>query len=162
MFNNLIYKENVDEIHTSEAYFGKILFLEGNLLIPYINLGISNHILNKNDDLRFIDYCYFIVTDMYYLKINEKIIINSLNKGYDSTKSIYLGGSDLIKNQLIYDIELRGNNTFLQLKSSSKIGEKFWTPIATPNFDKNMDENRVERFINNENLPENLLKIFRN
>ncbi|WP_237390918.1 hypothetical protein, partial [Chryseobacterium sp. KMC2] len=59
-------------------------------------------------------------------------------------------------------IELRGNNTFLQLKSSSKIGEKFWTPIATPNFDKNMDENRVERFINNENLPENLLKIFHN
>ncbi len=160
MFTNLTYHENLDEIHTSEAYFGKVLFFGKNLLIPYINLGISNHKLNESTNLKFIDYCYFIAVNIYYLKINENIVMNSLNENYDSLQSIYLGGADLIENQLINDIELQAENIFLQLKPNSKLEEKFWTPIKTPHFNENMDKNMVRRFVNNENLPEDLLQKF--
>lgn len=161
MFKDLIYSQNIDEIHTSDAYFGQIIIVDNNLLIPYINLGISNHELNKSSDLKFIDYCYFVAIDIYYLKINGNIIFD-LNGVYNSSRSIYLGGDDLLKKQNVYEVEIQAKDAFLKLESDSKIYHKNWVPINTPNFEKNMNDNRVQVFINNMNLPQDLALIFKN
>lgn len=160
MIRDLIYKEHVDEIDTSDAYFGTIILFNEKMLVPYINLGISNHDLNRDDILKHINFCYIVFIDIDYLKIDGNIIKDNLLDKYDSIKSIYLGGDDLLKKQNIYDIEVQAKNSFLQLIYDSKINENYWVPIETPNFKRNMDEKSVNNFINNKNLPENLSLIF--
>lgn len=123
MFKDLIYNKNIDEIHTSDAYFCKILLAGKNLLIPYINLGISNHDLNRDDILKHINFCYTVFIDIDYLKIDGNLTKDNLLDKYDSRNSIYLGGDDLLRNQNIYDIEVQAKNAFLQLRYDSKITE---------------------------------------
>ncbi|PIF45764.1 hypothetical protein CLU96_2776 [Chryseobacterium sp. 52] len=159
MFKDLIYNKNIDEIHTSDAYFGKILLAGKNLLIPYINLGISNHDLNRGNILKHINFCYTVFIDIDYLKIDGNLTKDNLLDKYDSKNSIYLGGDDLLRNQNIYDIEVQAKNAFLQLRYDSKITENYWLPIENHNFKINMDEKLVKDFINNKNLPKNLIDI---
>lgn len=160
MFKNFIYKYHLDEIDTSDAYFGKLLFRNNAILIPYINMGISNHILNKENHLQYIDYCYFIAVDLKFLKINNDIIINKLPTKIDPLYSINLGGWDMLENQNVYDIEVQSDEKFIQLIDNSKISKEMWVPIETPNFRKNMNKDKVELFINNKELPINLLQLF--
>lgn len=155
--NNLIYKDHIDEIDTSDAYFGKILITDNNLMIPYINLGISNHKLNEGDYLKFINYCYFVAIDCHFLKINNDIILSDLKNKYNPLESIYLGGWDMLETQNIFDIEIQANNSFIQLVSNSEISKKMWVPLKGTLFPMNLDVNSVNNFINNKNLPENLV-----
>ncbi|KQT27031.1 hypothetical protein ASG22_20460 [Chryseobacterium sp. Leaf405] len=160
MHSDLIYNQNLDEIDTSEAYFGKIILFNEKMLVPYINLGISNHDLNRGDMLKHINFCYAVFIDIDYLKIDDKLMKDNLLDKYDSKSSIYLGGDDLLKNQNIYGIEIQAKNAFLQLRYDSKITENYWLPVETPNFKRNMDEKLVNSFMNNKNLPDNLSLIF--
>ncbi|MET3035874.1 hypothetical protein ABXT08_07230 [Chryseobacterium sp. NRRL B-14859] len=158
--NNFIYKEFLEEISTFESYFGKVIQHNNKMLIPYISLGVSEHPLNKLSKMKYIDYCYTVFMGINYLKINDNILINNLFDTYNLINSIYLGGNDLLGNQNIYDIEVQAENSFLQLSENYNISENYWTPINTPNFRKNMDENTVKNFINNKKLPKNLSIIF--
>ncbi|PIF45761.1 hypothetical protein CLU96_2773 [Chryseobacterium sp. 52] len=158
--NDLIYKEHIDEIDTSDAYFGKILFSKNNILVPYINMGISNHELNRTKELKHISYSYFVAIDFHFLKINNDIIINDLKNKYDPWESVYLGGWDMLENQNIFEIEIQANNTFIQLVSNSQINEKIWIPLKETFFPMNLDEFTVNNFISNKDLPKNLSLIF--
>lgn len=157
MINSLIFRNNLDEISTFDSYFGKIIFYNERMLIPYINLGISEHVLNPQSKMKYIDYCYTVFIDIDYLKINNNLIKDNLLDKYDPKNSIYLGGEDLIGDQNIFDIEVQAKDAFLQLNYNSEINEKHWVPIKTSNFKKNMDEVVVKHFIKNENLPKNLI-----
>lgn len=160
MVNNLIYKEHIDEIDTSDAYFGKIIFFKNNILIPYINMGISNHELNRTEQLKHINYSYFVAIDFHFLKINNNVIYNNLKNEYNSLESIHLGGWDMLENQDVFDIEIQTNKMFIQLINNSEISEKIWIPLKGTRFPMNLDECTVNNFINNTNLPENLLSTF--
>lgn len=157
MINSVIFRNNLDEISTFDSYFGQIIFYNERMLIPYINLGISEHALNPQSKMKYIDYCYTVFIDINYLKINNNLIKDNLLDKYDSKNSIYLGGEDLIADQDVFDIEVQAKDAFLQLNYNSKINEKHWIPIKTPNFKKNMDDAVVKQFIKNENLPKNLI-----
>lgn len=156
MISKLIFTEGIDEIDTFQSYFGKIIFKEDGILVPYINLGISNHRINPTQILMYVDFCYFVSEKISYLKINNRIIKNDLKINYDSTKSIYLGGNDLLENQNIYDIEVQSQNSFLQLLETSLVSYDQWAPVVTPNFETNMSFEKVNDFISNKNLPVNL------
>ncbi|MFT3995168.1 MAG: hypothetical protein QM660_12725 [Dysgonomonas sp.] len=160
-----IFFENLNEIDTSEAFFGTILFNNNSIVIPYINLGISNHILNLANHLKYVDYSYFVGTDIYYLKINQSIIINDLlNIDIDISESTYLGGMSIGETDSLYDIEIKAKIIFLQVKDNYRLTEitNMWIPVDCPNIKANMDPNKVNDFINNRNLPENIKKIILN
>ncbi|WP_027373916.1 hypothetical protein [Chryseobacterium sp. UNC8MFCol] len=159
MFKDLIYSHDINEIHTSDAYFGHIIFTTKSLIVPYINLGISNHELNKNNSLKFIDYCYFVAVDFSFLKINNDIIRDDLSNKYNPAESIYLGGFDMVGNQNIFDIEIQANKKFIQLINNSKIIDKMWTPVEGTLFPMNLDINKVNTFISNKSIPKNLLDL---
>lgn len=161
MTKNLIYENHLDEIDTSDAYFGKILFRNDAILIPYMNVGVSNHVLNKENRLQYINYCYFVATNLKFLKINNDIVIDKLETKIDTLNSINLGGWDMFENQNIFDIEVQSDEKFMQLIDNSEISKEIWVPIETPNFKKNMNEDEVRLFINNKELPINLSKLFR-
>lgn len=161
MFENLIHNENIDEIHTSDAYFGKVLLNGENLLIPYINLGISNHELNESNNLKFIDYCYFVAIDFSFLKINDNIILDNLKNKYNPLESSYLGGYDMLGNQNVFDIEVQANKRFIQLVKNYKIDEQIWIPLKELSFPINLDIDTLNDFVNNKKLPENLMILFK-
>lgn len=162
MLVDLIYKNHINEIDSTDAYFGKILFSGKNILIPYINMGISNHELNEKDYLKHINYSYFVAVDFNFLKINNsEIIVDELKDKYDSIKSIYLGGWDMLENQNIYDLEIQAKDSYIQLVCNYEISENIWIPIKGARFSMNLDETEVENFINNKKLPQNLLNIFK-
>jgi len=107
MIDNLIFQDKLDEISSFESYFGKIIFNSEKMLIPYINLGISEHALNLQSKMMYIDYCYVVFVNIIYLKINNNLMKNDLLGKYDPKNSIYLGGDDLIGNQDVVDFEVQ-------------------------------------------------------
>lgn len=134
MYNNL------EEIDSSESYFKKIIINEEILVIAYINLGISNHMLNETQKNLHIDRSYLICTDIDYLKVNNNIIINKNNE----SSHFYLGGYDL--DNKISEIEIKSNNLMLKILSDTIISDYYWTPIDTPNFKKNIDDDKLLLF----------------
>lgn len=155
----LIFEQNLCEIDTSESYFGKIIKRNNDfLVIPYINLGIAEHELNRSTRLKYINYSYIVGLKLLFLKLNSEIIIDRRGK-YENIESIYLGGNDLIINQNVFDIEFKAKKSFLQLVESSQIRNEHWMPIVTPNFPPNMEHILVDEFINNRNLPDNIKEI---
>ena len=157
----MIFEQNLNEIDTVESYFGKIIFDSNNLVIPYINLGISKHELNGDESLKFINYCYVVGINLSFLKINSGIAINRLNNDYNSSNSIHLGGNDLYlsNHQTIFDIEFQAQRSFLQLIDNSQIRTEYWVPESTPNFRLNMNTEIVKAFIQNGYLPSNIRKL---
>ncbi|KAA5533744.1 hypothetical protein F0919_14525 [Taibaiella lutea] len=155
----LIYQENLEEIHTFESYFGKTILSNKCLIMPYVNLGISDHELNPSSKMKYIDYCYVIALDFLFLKKNSDILLNNLNQEYDSTKSIYLGGNDLIGDQGIFDIEFQSKKSFTQVVEGYQLSSEQWLPVQTPNFKANMNPERIESFVQNKHLPNNIDEI---
>ena len=123
-------------------------------------MGISNHELNETKYLKHIDYCYFVALDFNFLKINNNGIFNELKDKYNSSKSMYLGGWDMLENQNIYDIEIQAKTSYIQLVSDYEISGEMWIPIKDSRFPMNLNETDVDNFINNKYLPKNLLNIF--
>lgn len=154
----LIYEKNLCEIDTSESDFGSIIKSNNFLVVPYINLGVYQHELNRSTQMKRINYCYVVAIELLFLKINSDIIIDKKGE-YEDIESIYLGGNDLIGNQNVFDIEFKAKTSFLQLVESSQIRDEYWIPVSTPNFPPNMEYKLVDEFINNRNLPDNIKRI---
>lgn len=84
----IIINEDILEVNTVEAFYGNIILANNSFLIPYINLGLSDHTLNKGKTLKFIDYCYIIAEDINYLKFNKDAIIEKEKKTLKAILSI--------------------------------------------------------------------------
>jgi hypothetical protein len=133
-----------NSIHTSEAYFKNFCLTSDNIIIPFINFGIIKHNeLNPTNKLNFIDRCYLVCSNIELLKINNLFMINM-----DSNlETYYFGGEDLNKSELIEEFEIKAKNIKIILLEDSKISEKQFIPIKTPNFEPNMDQNSIDKFL---------------
>ncbi|WP_129020200.1 hypothetical protein [Edaphocola flava] len=154
----LVFEKNIDELDTFESFFGQIEKNKSNLIIPYLNLGISNHELNPSKKIQYIDYAYIIAQELLFFKIDQIVVVNKLNDKYNYKESVFLGGESLIENQKVYDIELQAKHIFLQINENYQIREEPWLPVDTPKYPKNMDFDKVDQFIYNRSIPENVKK----
>lgn len=154
---NLEYTENFDEITTFESFFKSTLMKGENFMIPYINVGISDHPLNPSNNLLHLNYSYIVCTGVLFIKYNGNIIYDETYGKFDTCQIVYLGGTDLSINVNI-EYQVICKNAFLQINEKTKLSKEFWVP--TQSAKNNMDKQEVEDFFLLKNLPENLNSMF--
>lgn len=121
-----IYKNNLDEIHSADAYYRNVFFKDSVLIIPYINLGISNHKINETNNLMYINFAYMIFTNVCYLKVYEKndLVVNNCSENFPS---YYFGGYNF-DNSVFVDMEIKAQNAYIQLVENYKLSSNIFIP----------------------------------
>ncbi len=133
-----IFSTNIDEIHTFEAYRGGIFKKDNDILIPFINIGVSKHPLNNSKTLQFIDYSYLLF---------EEVISLEWSIGYIDEELFYIGAQNIISDEQ-REIAIKCKRVSLVLKAESKLSPNMWIPVDTPNFRPNLDKKYVDSFMN--------------
>lgn len=160
-----VFASHIDELDTSESYFRKVILRNNNLIIPYVNLAVSNHPLNESDKPKYINYSYLAAIDLSYLSGWVKNAHDYNGKHYvvinqsESEKLYTLGGENLDKESLFSAIQLACKMIFLQVLSFSELSDSMWIPIDTPSFKKNMDSGLTEDFFNGLYMPSNIKNL---
>ena len=160
--NKNIFETHVDEIHSFDANYKNVIFYNNNLLIPYVNLGISNHPLNTTSTLQFLDFSYMIFKNIKFLSVyicNKRSIVIKSNLFLKYPKYNF-GGEYLDYNTSIFnDLEIHCESAFLQILETTKISDKMW--VLKPNSDYiYINEEYTKIFFDFIYLPENIRKIF--
>ena len=159
------YTEAISEIHTSDAYFKNVVLRNNNLIIPYLNTGISNHPLNKGDRLKFINYSYLVAEDVQYLDIwvkqGERGKHYNLIKRQKTDNIFYWGGSNLDPDSIFWDLRICCKNAFLQTLEISELSNDIWVPYDTPNQPLNTDKRVLDNFWNGVYMPDNIKDLIK-
>lgn len=156
-----IHSDSIDEIHSFDARYKNVIFRNNNLIVPYINLGVSNHPLNKENKLKFLDYSYMVFIDVYYLKVYLKKPYLVIDQGKPTVKYSF-GGDYLDYDIMIYnDMEISCSEAYLQTLEFTNISDEMWMPFNTKEFPMNMNETIVEAFFNNSFMPKNIHELIR-
>lgn len=133
------YKDNLDEIHTFDGYYKNVIFKNNNLIIPYFNLGVSEHPINKSSELEFLNYCYMVFLDIKFLSVyvcmKRLTVIDTIQK----SKVLNFGGTYLDFDKSIYnDLEISCERAFLQTLEESELSKSMWKMTVnseTPDID---------------------------
>lgn len=160
-----VFSNHIDELNTEESYFRKVILRNNNLIIPYINLAVSNHPLNERDKPKYINYSYLVAIDLSYLSGWVKNEYDYNGKHYvvinqsENEKLYTLGGENLDEESLFSEIRLACKMIFLQVLNISELSDHMWIPIDTPNFKKNMNSGFTEDFFNGLYMPSNIKNL---
>lgn len=149
-----------DEVHSADAYHKNPVLRNNNLIVPYINLGIGEHELNRESNLKFIDFAYLLAIDISFLSVwipNEKdfngrqlwLINRSQANGLH-----YWGGSSLDEDSIFLSMTISCRAAFIYLLPTSQMSKDYWTPIKGTRLSKNMDDSIVENFFSGKMMPE--------
>ncbi len=160
------YKDGEEsEVHSSDAYFKNPILRNNNFVIPYINLGISNHPVNTGLSLKFLSYAYLVAIDVTFLStwIPDSIgfngrqfwVINRLKT--DSVN--YWGGCNLDKNSIFSSLEICCKSVLLSIPSYSKLSDTIWLPIESDSTKVMMDSKINEDFFNGVLMTEEVKKL---
>ena len=60
----LIYSEKIEEIDTFESAFKYFYLNADNLILPIINIGISEHPLNPEKKMKYLDKCLLVFQEI--------------------------------------------------------------------------------------------------
>jgi hypothetical protein len=149
-----IFEDAIEEIDTFGAFFMDFFIKGGNVLIPYVNVGIWNHPINKSDKPMYLDYSYVACTDVALIKYNGQIIFDNTPGKLGSYQFIYLGGTNL-KEDINVEYQVLCRNAFLQILEESKKSPSVWTPCLKNSL-SNMDSSKTDSFFGLVGLPPNL------
>ncbi len=152
-----IYNHCIEEIHSFDARYKNVIFRNNNIVVPYINLGVSKHPLHTEEKgMAFLDYTYMVFVDVSYLKVYLKkpYIVIDLEK---KAEHFYFGGDYWDnENKIFNDMEIGCSEAFLQTLNITKLSDEMWMPLKTPNFTQNMNSETVEDFFNHNYIPPNI------
>lgn len=160
--NKNIFEEYVDEIHSFDAYYKNVVLYNNNLLIPYINLGISNHPLNNTSSLQFLDFSYMVFENIKSLSVyicNKRYNVNEFNS-FQNYPKYNFGGEYLDYNASIFnDLEIYCEKAFLVKLETTKISDKMWVFNADSKY-VNIDLEYAKGFFDFLFLPAGLKELF--
>ena len=138
----MIYSEFIEELYVAELYSGQIFVENKQIIIPCINVGVSEHPLNFKTDLEFIDFSYLIFDEVISFEIN-----NYYNTMTDILKSrFFMDTYDILKNDS-YEIEIECEKISFVPVENYRISENMWVPIKTLNFEPNLIFEDVYKFV---------------
>lgn len=165
-------KGEIFEVNTSDSYNKEIYIIDNNLIIPYINLQIFNikfaHPKIKRYDK--LDFSFLIFKNVKEIIWNYQIdnqgkvgqlIFDDLSNENDYLTE-YIDATNLFIDDGGCDFEIRFKEQYLYFSDDVSIikeGLGFWFPIETPNFRKNMDNEKVQSFFRKENVPKEVLEL---
>lgn len=159
--SKIIY-DAIDEIDSFESQYKNVILRNNNLVVPYINIGLSNHPLHDyKGKLRFIDFSYIVLLNVSYLKIfigNPYCVID-LKK----TDTVYYFGGEYLDygKKIFNDIEVCCTQCYLQTLEFSRLGEEneHWISSDISTYKQNMDSVLVNDFFEHKYVPENIRKL---
>jgi hypothetical protein len=157
------YSNAENYVDTSDAYSKQLLLGNGNIVVPYINIELltDNPVQSANSNIDY-SYCVFIEV--------SKLIINSRKGGIiqmryeqnlnmpEITEFIYFGGYEG-QNSAEIEIHCRMFSYYLPEKFQVKTAQDFFIPRTTPMFRQNMIDVEVERFLNFDTKPIELIDL---
>lgn len=158
-FGKLIDVSNkIDSIDTFESYCEQCYLIRNSLLIPFINLHIiDSNIIGNNEDRLNIEFSYLI-----FVGIKEICWIgkNELNQEVIGSKRLKIKSSKDLKNWVAvnrenqgYEIKLIFERMMIFVPFESRVGKNPWIYRKTPNFQENIESEKVINFFNLINIP---------
>lgn len=120
------YFNNFIEIVTSESLFGNPILFEGDLIIPYINLAVSNHELNLSDELKYLNYSYVICKNVVHIKFNGNLIYENNGVNFKTYSFAYLSGSDFLIRKEVVEFSVLCENRFLRTLNYTLMSDSEW------------------------------------
>ncbi|MDV7696741.1 hypothetical protein N6B72_07410 [Chryseobacterium soli] len=165
--------EDIFEVNTSESYSKDIFVYDKNIIIPYINLQIFSVDFAHNKIKRFdkLDFSYLIFKGVkeilwnhkYYdrAKYGKLILNNSCNENDYSLD--YISGANVFNEYDGCEFKIKFKEQCLYFSEDDVCVKNgaldLWMPVDTPNFLRNLDEEKVLSFFIKENIPNEILKI---
>ena len=143
--------EGVNEIDSFDAYYSNVHISEMTLIVPYINLGLSRHPLNREERLKYIDFAYLVCRGLRYLKVQRGVL-----RGRRETAGalLYFGGFHMDEAADLIDFEIGCELSYLLPLPDSRIADTCWIPVESPK--KNLDAGQVKAFFGGERMPESI------
>jgi len=165
-------EEGVFEVNTSESYNKEIYLFGNNIIIPYINLEIFENKtpFNKVNQYDRLDFSYLIFKNVEEISWSygnslEKLNFNHTSTGNQECIIDYVLGANMLNKHDGFEFKIKYEEQYLyysEFSVSAKTGAlNFWMPINTPNFMKNISEEKVLEFFNQENIPTEILKFLK-
>lgn len=157
-----IFEEAIDEIHSFDASYRNVILSNNNLLIPYINLGISNHPLNTSDEMYFIDFSYMFFLEVSFLNVylfERAMNIINLRKPHHVRN--YFGGEYLDYETHVYNgLEIYSSKAFLYLPSEAKLSKEMWAIGSLNANPSNLNSKIINDFFSLKNVPPEIKRHF--
>lgn len=147
---------DVDFINTSEAYSKFAIVGINNIVIPYVNIGLTskNPINNKQSVVSFSYYAFRQVRSMFVNgnKVCFSLEFNVLANKNEITDFIMLGGYEDSEGA---EVKVICRDRIFYLPDNSDINDSFhpFIPCNTPNYQQNLDTLEVDNFFHKNNLP---------
>lgn len=145
--------EAVEEIDSVEAYYGEFLYKNGDLYIPFVNLGVSEHPLNPRKEMQFIDRAYMVFRQVF--RVTDTGMGRRVYDVPFTAEWVYVGhfaGSDCI-NGGGAEFEIISKRACLWVFEDSQLSSTLWIPVYTANFRRNMARSLTKAFFENRHLP---------
>ena len=68
--------------HTSEAYYANVYIDGSTVVIPYINFGFLEDVVNpRSDRAVFVDFAYVVCLGIKYLKVDSGVLLGRCEEG---------------------------------------------------------------------------------
>jgi hypothetical protein len=154
----MIYEQAFDEVVTFEAYYKKYFLTKEFFIIPYINVGVSNHPINNSNDLLHLSNCYVICEDIALVKLNGDVILDNMELKFGEYRFVYIGGIDL-NSESGCTHQVLCKKAWLQTLDDTVLSKDFWIPFDRPDRKANMDGVKADEFLTLKNLPKNIQSL---
>jgi hypothetical protein len=120
-------RDGVDEIDSFEAYYSNVYLDQRNLVIPYIDLGVSKHPLHRGDRLKHLDFAYMVFLGLRYLKVKRGVLLGEKGEASDI---FYFGGINLDPSADLVDFEIECDSAFLRPFATTRLSGTIWDERA--------------------------------
>ncbi|RVU90829.1 hypothetical protein EH230_07940 [Flavobacterium columnare] len=148
----MVYFDEFLEIVTSESLYGKPNLCQGDLIIPFINLAISNHQLNLSDELKYLNYSYVVCKNVVQVKLNGSLIYENNGVNFKTYGFVYLSGSDFFIRKEVVEFSILCENKFLRTLDYTLLSNSQWEINV-------LDKNILKDFLTPDSL---ILQTLRN
>jgi len=149
--------DGVDEIDSFDAYYSNVYVDQRNLVIPYIDLGVTNHPLHRGDRLKYLDFAYMVFLGLRYLKVQRGVLLGEKGEASDI---FYFGGINLDPSADLVDFEIECDSAFLRTLATTRLSDTIWVPVESPL--RNLDQAKVAAFFRGEMMPESIRQLVTN
>jgi len=134
-----VYRESIDELDSYESFIGHIYKVENLIVFPFVNLAVSNHPLNKSEQLMYIDRSYLVFGDVERFSESDAELFS---KTIQARYHLCHGGVSILDLRF-KEFIIECNNCSLFLFNNSMIRTEQWVPIDTETQTKNMTEQDI-------------------
>lgn len=129
------FDKGMDEIDTFNSYIGDIR-IEGDVLsILFFNIGVSNHVLNEDENIKYIDRSV-----MVFNGVSSFIEDYSLDVVVDRGLRAYYVGGYFMKDGVHKEFQVLCADAVLKVPDDFRISENMWNPY-------NMAKGVVRKFL---------------